>query len=321
MRFWFVGDILRWMLDLIYSWTGNYGWAVLIFTLIIRLLLTPLDIKSRRSMKRMTALQPRIDELNKKYANDKEKLNRKMGELYKAEKVNPLSGCLPMLIQFPILFAMFAVMREIANEETVAMILSIKEGIESGIENFQPQLQSLLWIKNVFQPDSFMATVYPAFEDPLTVITAASGNMTMEMVESARAFLATDAYKVWAESMGNGLRYQAPLLMWTLKIPQVFNGWFLLPVLSAVTQFFSSKLMNTQQPTPQQQSQQGGSQAFMKYFFPLFSLWICATSNAAFAVYWAFVNVLQIGQTFIINKILDRSTDPAKKSIEEAATK
>ena len=90
MRFWFVGDILRWMLDQIYALTGNYGWAVVIFTLVIRILLLPLDIKSRRSMKRMQAVQPKIDAINKKYADDREKLQRKTAELYKAEKISPL---------------------------------------------------------------------------------------------------------------------------------------------------------------------------------------------------------------------------------------
>ena len=167
MRLGFIGDILRWALDLIYSLVGNYGWAVLIFTLLIRLVLMPLDIKSRKSMKAMQNVQPKIDELNKKYANDKDKLNQKMADLYKKEKINPLSGCLPMLIQLPILFAMFAVMREVANEETIQMILEIKQNILAGIENYQPKLQSLLWIKNVFQPDSFMSTVVPAFGSTL----------------------------------------------------------------------------------------------------------------------------------------------------------
>ena len=320
MRFGPIGDILRWMLDQIYALTGNYGWAVLVFTLVIRLLLLPLDIKSRKSMKRMQAVQPLADELNKKYANDKEKLQRKMSELYKKEKVSPLSGCLPMLIQFPILFAMFAVMREIANEETVSMILSIKEGIESGVENFMPQLQGLLWIKNVFQPDSFMATVFPPAGDTLAIITKASGSMTMEMVDAAKAFLATDAYAAWAEAMGNAVVYKAPMLMWTITIPKVFNGFFILPILSCVTQFISSKFMDTNQGQQAQQPNQKSSQAMMKYFFPLISLWICATSNAAFALYWSFVNVLQIGQTYIINLILDRSNNK-KKLTEEAETK
>ncbi len=319
-RFGPIGDLLRWILDAIYSLVGNYGWSVLIFTLLIRLILMPLDVKSKRSMKRMQAVQPRIDELNKKYANDKDKLNKKMQELYQKEKISPLSGCLPMLIQLPILFAMFAVMREIANEETVAMILSIKENLEAGIADFKPQLQGLLWIKNVFQPDSFMSTVVPAAGDALMGITSASGQMTTEMIEAAKAFLQTDLYRTWADAYGNAIVYTAPLLMWTINIPKVFNGLFLLPIMSAVSQFFASQFMNAGQPQTTEQQKQSSNNAVMKWFFPLFSLWICASSNAAFALYWVFINFFQIIQQFVIGKIIDRS-DEKKKLTEEAETK
>lgn len=318
MRLGFIGDILRWALDLIYSLVGNYGWAVLIFTLLIRLVLMPLDIKSRKSMKAMQNVQPKIDELNKKYANDKDKLNQKMADLYKKEKINPLSGCLPMLIQLPILFAMFAVMREVANEETIQMILEIKQNILAGIENYQPKLQSLLWIKNVFQPDSFMSTVVPAFGSTLPEITKASGTMTMEMIEEAKAFLQTNEYSAWAANYGNAVAYSAPLLMWTITIPKKFNGLFILPILSAVSQFFTSKFMNAGQQSSN--AQQASTNKFMQWFFPLFSLWICASSNAAFALYWVFINVFQIAQQFIIGKLIDRSENK-KKLIEEASTK
>ena len=318
MRLGFIGDILRWALDLIYSLVGNYGWAVLIFTLLIRLVLMPLDIKSRKSMKAMQNVQPKIDELNKKYANDKDKLNQKMADLYKKEKINPLSGCLPMLIQLPILFAMFAVMREVANEETIQMILEIKQNILAGIENYQPKLQSLLWIKNVFQPDSFMSTVVPAFGSTLPEITKASGTVTMEMIEEAKAFLQTNEYSAWAANYGNAVAYSAPLLMWTITIPKKFNSLFILPILSAVSQFFTSKFMNAGQQSSN--AQQASTNKFMQWFFPLFSLWICASSNAAFALYWVFINVFQIAQQFIIGKLIDRSENK-KKLIEEASTK
>ena len=318
MRLGFIGDILRWALDLIYSLVGNYGWAVLIFTLLIRLVLMPLDIKSRKSMKAMQNVQPKIDELNKKYANDKDKLNQKMADLYKKEKINPLSGCLPMLIQLPILFAMFAVMREVANEETIQMILEIKQNILAGVENYQPKLQSLLWIKNVFQPDSFMSTVVPAFGSTLPEITKGSGMVTMEMIEEAKAFLQTAEYSAWAADYGNAVAYSAPLLMWTISIPRKFNGLFILPILSAVSQFFTSKYMNAGQQSSS--AQQASTNKFMQWFFPLFSLWICASSNAAFALYWVFINVFQIAQQFIIGKLIDRSENK-KKLIEEASTK
>ena len=318
MRLGFIGDILRWALDLIYSLVGNYGWAVLIFTLLIRLVLMPLDIKSRKSMKAMQNVQPKIDELNKKYANDKDKLNQKMADLYKKEKINPLSGCLPMLIQLPILFAMFAVMREVANEETIQMILEIKQNILAGVENYQPKLQSLLWIKNVFQPDSFMSTVVPAFGSKLAEITKGSGAVTMEMIEEAKAFLQTNEYSAWAANYGNAVAYSAPLLMWTITIPKKFNGLFILPILSAVSQFFTSKFMNASQQNAN--PQQSTNAKLMQWFFPLFSLWICASSNAAFALYWVFINVFQIAQQFIIGKLIDRSENK-KKLIEEASTK
>ena len=317
MRFGPIGDLLRWILDLIYSLVGNYGWSVLVFTLFIRLCLMPLDIKSRQSMKRMSAIQPQLDALNKKYANDKEKLNKKTQELYQKAKINPLSGCLPLLIQMPILFAMFVVMREIANEETVSMILNIKENLAAGVTDFRPQLQGVMWIKNVFQPDSFTSTVVPAAGDTLSYITRASGQMTMEMLEEAREFLATDAYRVWADAYGNAVVYSAPLLFWTINVPTVFNGLFILPVLSAVSQFISSKYMNA--ANQQTSSQQNSSSALMKWFFPIFSLWICATSTAAFALYWVFVNIFQILQQFIIGKLIDRSE--AQKTLVEEATK
>lgn len=319
MRLGFIGDILRWALDLIYSLVGNYGWAVLIFTLLIRLLIMPLDYKSRRSMKAMQAVQPKIDELNKKYANDKDKLNQKMADLYKKEKINPMSGCLPMLIQLPILFAMFAVMREVANEETITMILDIKENILAGVENYQPKLQGLLWIKNVFLPDSFTSTVVPAFGSTLSEITKASGQVTMEMIEEAKAFLQTSEYSAWASAYGNAVTYSAPLLMWTISIPKKFNGLFILPILSAVTQYLTTKFMNAGQQSSAN-AQQNANSKFMQWFFPIFSLWICASSNAAFALYWVFINVFQIVQQFIIGKLIDRA-DNKKKLNEEASTK
>lgn len=115
---------LRWILDLLYGFVGNYGVAIILFTLVIKLIILPLDIKQRHSMRKMQDIQPKIDEINKKYEKDPEKRSAKTMELYKKEKVNPMGGCLPMLIQMPILFAMFAVMRHIAGEQTVLMVQS-----------------------------------------------------------------------------------------------------------------------------------------------------------------------------------------------------
>ena len=101
-----------WVLAWIYSVIPNYGIAIILLTLAIRLVLLPLGIKQIKSMQNMQALQPKIKELQKKYKNNKEKLNQEQMRLYKEAGVNPLGGCLPMLLTLPFLFAMYAVIKQ-----------------------------------------------------------------------------------------------------------------------------------------------------------------------------------------------------------------
>ena len=146
----FLYNILAW----INSWVGNWGWSMVVFTVMIRLVLTPLDIKSRVSMRKTTKLQPQLTALQKKYANDKEKLNAKTAELYKKEHINPLSSCLPLLLTWPILIAVFGAMRMVANKELLEQLTVI-------LNNEIPTLERWLWIKNLWMPDSFFAAALP----------------------------------------------------------------------------------------------------------------------------------------------------------------
>ena len=93
------------------KYVGNFGISIIIVTIIIKILLLPLTLKQDKSMKEMKKLQPELEKIKEKYANDKQMLNIKTMELYKEHKVNPLGGCLPLLLQLPILFALFGVLR------------------------------------------------------------------------------------------------------------------------------------------------------------------------------------------------------------------
>lgn len=113
-------------LQLLYNLTGNLGWAIIIFTVITRLLLLPLTLKSLRSQKKLQALQPRMRELQRKYGKDREKMAQETMKLYKEEGVNPAGGCLPILIQLPIFFAVYgAVIKLVDNKEIVNSFLWI----------------------------------------------------------------------------------------------------------------------------------------------------------------------------------------------------
>jgi len=98
---------MKWLLMLFHRAIPNYGIAIILLTLLVKILMFPLTKKSSEATLRMQALSPKIKELQEKYKDNKQKLNAEMAEFYKREGYNPLSGCLPMLIQLPIFFAMY----------------------------------------------------------------------------------------------------------------------------------------------------------------------------------------------------------------------
>ncbi len=105
--FTFIAKPLLHVLNFFYRYTHNYGWAIIIVTLLIKIIFWPLTQKSFESMQRMKKLQPRIAELRERFKDDKEKLNTELMALYKSYKVNPLGGCLPMVLQIPVFFAFY----------------------------------------------------------------------------------------------------------------------------------------------------------------------------------------------------------------------
>ena len=130
-------DVMRLFFDWIFhTMQGlglpNYGVAILVLTIIIRTALQPLSIKQAKSMRAMQAIQPKMKEVQEKYKSDPQEMNKQLGQLYKDHKVNPLMGCLPMLVQMPFLFAMFYVLRDY---------------------NYDPHFVRFLWLPTLHQPD------------------------------------------------------------------------------------------------------------------------------------------------------------------------
>ena len=330
----FLFNILAW----IRSWVGSWGWAMVVFTVMIRLVLTPLDIKSRVSMRKTTKLQPQMQALQKKYANDKEKLNQKTAELYKKEHISPLSSCLPLLLTWPILIAVFGAMRMAANKELLIQLGQI-------LNNEIPQLERWLWIKNLWMPDSIFAAALPDVRTlqqipadqwlswfntldannlpvlikdmGLTAESFAQANLGKTLADIVEAMQQNAAY-VEAVAVKPGWTFN--LLITQLSLVNEYNGLMLLPILSAVSQLAMTKIMGNSQPTDP--SAPGASTGkFMQYFFPIFSLIICFSYSAAFALYWVAGNLVSMGQTYAINKFLDKREAGAAAVAGEGSVK
>ena len=128
------GGVMLWVLDFFQQLTGSYGIAIILLTIVVRLLLYPLSQKQMASMAQMQKIQPRMKMLQEKYADDKEKLNAEMMRLYRENNVNPMAGCLPLLIQLPIMIVLFQVLMryEVAANASffgVRLELSVFQGI------------------------------------------------------------------------------------------------------------------------------------------------------------------------------------------------
>lgn len=125
--FWFISVILFWMMQQIYYVVGNWGWSIVLVTVVIKLIFYPLSAKSYRSMSAMKNIQPKINALKERFGNDKQKFTQATLELYRKEKVNPMSGCLPILIQIPVFIALYWVLIESVHLRQAPFILWIHD--------------------------------------------------------------------------------------------------------------------------------------------------------------------------------------------------
>ena len=145
----FIAVPLGYLLTFIYKLVGNYGISLIILTVLVKLLLYPLYFKQIKSTASMSSLQPKMKAIQEKYKNDKEKMNEEMAKITKDENFNPMGGCLPMLIQLPIIWGLFTLLRNpikyIADEN---MIFAVH--------------QSFLWIKDLGQPDLWILPIAAA---------------------------------------------------------------------------------------------------------------------------------------------------------------
>lgn len=124
---WFIAQPLFWMMAVIFEWVGNWGWAIVIITIMIKLAFFHLSATSYKSMAKMRRLQPRLAALKERYGDDKARLNQAMMEMYKKEKINPLGGCLPILVQIPVFIALYWVLLESVEFRQAPFIWWIKD--------------------------------------------------------------------------------------------------------------------------------------------------------------------------------------------------
>ena len=283
-----IGIPLGWAMWLCYTLVRNYGVALILFTLITKVLMFPMSLKQQKSSVKMAMVKPKLDNAQKKYANNKDKLNEEMMKIYQEAGYNPMSGCLPLLIQFPILFGVINVVYNPLthivrlSKDVIAQAQTIAQGIE-GI-TFSAAMPQMAIIDGVRKNASLFSSVM----SPEEIDKVLNLNMSFLGIHLG-------------------------------EIPYLgFNVLMLIPILSGLTSFLVSmqSMKNTGETSADASA---NSMKTMMYIMPLMSVMFCFSLPAGVGMYWIASNVFSYLQGLIMNKKYNPTEMAEKIKAEQAS--
>lgn len=276
------GILLLW----IYQFVGNYGVSIILFACVVKLILLPFQMKSKKSMMRMNRLGSKMKELEKRHEGNQRKYQEEVAKLYKEEGVSPMSGCLWTLIPFPILLALYQAIRyplttmmgvpaELLAEGGAIAAKLAETGFSSTLNDAYIQLAQSQWISAHWD-------VFSGLSEKLVQINYNFLGLNIGDMPQWNFFVKCD----WSTVSG-----------W---LPAL--GLFLIPIVSGLMSWLSMKVSQSATPATGQQAQAQAQMKMMNLMMPLVSVYICFIMPGALGVYWIANSLLAIIQELILNK-------------------
>ncbi|MBR3174965.1 MAG: membrane protein insertase YidC, partial [Oscillospiraceae bacterium] len=282
----------------------SYGWAIILFALAVNLVLAPFMAKSKKSMMRSTRLPPKIQELQRRHEGNQQKLNAEMQKLYREEGVNPMSGCLWSLIPFPILIALYSVIRM-----PMTRMMFVADDFVTTLQNFFVE-KGLYTIPERADAYAEIKLTKLAHENWDLVQSGLAGKIDPHFLNIDFSFLGLNLgdqprWNFFANTDWSDVHVWLPAL-----------GLFLIPFISAFLSWLSMKISTATNPQMAQDSQAAATTKSMNMMMPLMSVWICFIMPAAMGIYWIANSVFGIARDYILTKVFKKQLD-----IEDAERK
>lgn len=292
----FFANIFGYVLQLLYNIVGNYGWAIILFSVLVKAIMIPISIKQQRTMKKNQKIQEEVKQIQFKYKNEPEKMNQEMMALYKREGMSPFSGCLSSIIQIVLLFSVFLLVRQPLTYmvKMDADVISKMENViteqEEGKKNAYAEIAVIQYVNNLDNK------------------TSVSKDESFDMKEYAeQANLNMDFFGIDLS-----------------QVPK--NNWkdfkvLIIPILYIISSFVSIRLsMNTNNKQNKEKKliTDGKEQEEEKYnpmddanktmvwMMPIMSVSIAAIAPLGLALYWLMNNILMIVERLVYNKIFEK---------------
>ena len=306
------GEIITWpfakLMVWLYNLTGNYGLALIFFALAVNLIMTPFMAKSKKSMMRSSRLQPKIQELQRRHEGNPQKLNAEMQKLYQEEGINPMSGCLWSLIPFPILIALYSVVRQ---PLTRMMFVA---------RDFVTTLQDYYVSHGLYELASGRASAYQEIE--LAKLNHANWSaLTTDLAGKLDPNLFDLDFSFLGLNLGDQPQWNF-FAKTDWSDPHVWGpafGLFLIPFISAGLSWLSMKISSATNPTTGD-AQSQATMNTMNMMMPLMSVWICFVMPAAMGIYWIANSVFGMVRDYLLTKKYKAELDAedAVKAAERA---
>ena len=288
--FQFFANIFGFILNFINDFVGNYGLAIILFTLLIKLIMLPLSIKQQKTMKKSAKLQEQIKVLQFKYKNDPEKLNRETMDSYKKENMSPFSGCLSTIVQFILLISIFYMVRfpltymeRIDKTQIDTYVQQIKD---DGMEVSQAYSEI-----DVVRELDYLKEKFPEDEN-LTKI-----NLNMQ-------FCGLDLSKIPQQNLGDWTVYIIPILY-------IISTFISMRITTAMQNSSKKKkddvidiTENKEEERNEMEDAMAQSNKMMSWMMPIMSVSISLVAPLGLALYWLVNNILMIGERLILDKVV-----------------
>lgn len=287
--FQFFANIFGYLLDFINNLVGNYGLAMILFTVVIKLLMLPLSIKQQKTMKKTAKIQEQLKIIQFKYKNDPEKLNRETMELYKKENMSPFSGCLSVIMQFILLISIFYMVRypltymeRVDKDQINTYIQQMKDDGKTVSEAYSEidVVREIEYLRDKFPEDEKLKEI----------------NLNMN-------FFGLDLSKIPQQNLSD----------WTV---------YIIPILYIISTFISMRITTSMQKkskenkdvidiTEEKQEEKSEmedameqSNKMMSWMMPIMSVSISLVAPLGLALYWLVNNVLMIAERLVLDKIV-----------------
>lgn len=266
-----IANLFGYLLNCLYNLFNNYGWAIIVFSIILRIILIPLTISQQKTMKKSAKMQEKMSEIQKKYKNNPEKLNQEMMDLYKRENMSPLSGCLSSIVQIILLLAVFYLVR--------SPLTYMKKVDVQVIENYKTEIST--------------STAYPEVQ-----IIKEKGN------EDNSVYLNMNFLGLDLSSIPN-VNYR-DYKVFIIPVLYVISSIFSMK-LSMNMQGNNNKKEKEENKDKKETDEMEAMQSMnrsMSYMMPIMAVSISLVAPLGLALYWLVNNILMIGERLLLNKIL-----------------